>query len=526
MANATQIELDQRPIALDLLTRMMIPDGTFVRSLNSGMAIMRVKLPNPWHETGGLIFPDVYLFDRADSDEITIQNLGPFGSGRRWWSVNRGQTHFVWHFLLDLSGASVRKHTVRIRMRRFYGLDPWYGPGQPVDYEGVIFVSDARFDIPSFSGNAVVPEGNYSLSIRRVQIFQEKDIKGRVPCDNKTLFLPKDFETTIEFMPPYSGVLAPLPFSDFWWKILGWIIGIIAGLVAGIWALGGLLGFWESPIGHTESSAIDPETGQGCRNCHPPPPTQGYSIQADPVWGIFAAAAAGGIATGLADMIDPYRRGEAASPPDEGDRTKAERLAFSLDYVNLPLPGTPYKIGVDWKFQRRGTATNSYQIITARDDVENIHYLTGYSVRTSDGQTVYPRSETREIGIEIDLSSSGDYVRFKREIRQEKRKLMPEFYIFGILRHRESGVDKWAMFVPAKNKHIGLFLIASDDLLGDWDVMVFIQNVNNTDPKGTPEEQSQGLGGFFYSKNFSLKHDASTGSCLITPEWDLTVKLV
>jgi hypothetical protein len=69
----------------------------------------------------------------------------------------------------------------------------------------------------------------------------------------------------------------------------------------------------------------------------------------DVAMGVFAAA---GLAAALSDEIDPHRRGQDATVPADDETTLRETVSVSLDYPDLPLPGTPYGIGVDWKYRR------------------------------------------------------------------------------------------------------------------------------------------------------------------------------
>lgn len=526
MSDQIQIKIDQRPSSINYLTKMMEPDGIFIRSINSGMAIMRVKLSNPWHQISSS-FPNIFSFHGADSSEIMIQNLGPIGNSVNWWQIRRDQSYFTWYFLLNLTGASVGKHTIKIYMRLYHGLDPWFGQGQPIEYVGKIFVTDALFDIQTLKGNVVMPEGIYSLSITGVRIFQDSKIKGKVSCDNKSIFLPYDFLTRIDFANSFNGTFGPIPFNDPWWKVAGWIVAAIAGTIAGGWALGGWLGLWDSPINTIESGSIDPNTGEVCRECQPAPAGQGFtSVQGDPVWGVFLAATAVSVAVGLKDIIDPYRRGENASPPDETDRTQAESLKFSLDYKQFPLAGTPYEIGIKWEFQRHGIERNDYAPVSGLDEHKNIHYISEYVVRTSDGLTEYRRETIKEIFIVVDFDQSADFSRYKVEINNGERVRIPEFYVFSYLRHRQTGMTKSSVFGLQNNLHIGSFPISGSDPLGKWDLMAIVQNVNNADTKGEPTELAKIIGGFIYSNNFNLQRNTTTEKCLVVPKWDLTIQLV
>lgn len=77
------------------------------------------------------------------------------------------------------------------------------------------------------------------------------------------------------------------------------------------------------------------------------------NVVVDVAAAVFAAAA---IAAAASDEIDPHRRGQDATVPDPGERTVRETVAMAIDYPELPLPGTPYKVGVDWTYQRHTDA--------------------------------------------------------------------------------------------------------------------------------------------------------------------------
>jgi hypothetical protein len=64
---------------------------------------------------------------------------------------------------------------------------------------------------------------------------------------------------------------------------------------------------------------------------------------------VFAAAA---LAAALSDEIDPHRRGQQATVPASGERTLSETVSVALDYPEIPFPGRPYSLGVQWTYQR------------------------------------------------------------------------------------------------------------------------------------------------------------------------------
>ena len=521
------IELDQRPYSIDPITMLMMPDGIFIRSINQGLSIMRVKFPNPDYEHNVRDMGDVYILDSIQSNYITFTlNSDPV---KRCVAVNRNQNYFFEEFFSDISNANVGKHEVLIRMRRFVeflditsAVNAWFAgeSSELVQFKGEIWVVDGTFDPVSLTGNVIVPQGTLTFGINKIHIWQAERLPEEIPCQSKTWYLPKEISMTVGFSPPYDGTYAPLPFDDPWWKVLGLIIGIIAALVSGVWWIGGELGLWESPVDHVESGYVDPDTGEVCRECRPD--TNYTSISGDPVWGGFVATAAAGFATFLADNIDPFRVGESLSPQGEKEGTVSETLDTVLEYMELPLPGTPYRIRGDWSFQRHGGIYSpDYPIINKSDEKRNIHYITGVVVQTVDGEIEYEQASTRNIQIQADLRGI-DSGRYKEEVTNGIRKLEPEFYIFGLLRHRQSGLTKSSIFQYniQKNLYIGNFPIKSDNPSGEWDFMVVIQNVNNANFDWDPVERASVIGGWIYTKNYDLIRNPIDDVCLIRPNWD------
>lgn len=67
-------------------------------------------------------------------------------------------------------------------------------------------------------------------------------------------------------------------------------------------------------------------------------------------------AAGAAMAAALSDEIDPTRRGQDATVPPAGAKTLFERQQVKLEYPELPIPGTHFKIGTSWKYTRETDA--------------------------------------------------------------------------------------------------------------------------------------------------------------------------
>jgi hypothetical protein len=107
--------------------------------------------------------------------------------------------------------------------------------------------------------------------------------------------------------------------------------------------------------------------------------------------GLYAGAGAAAIAAALSDDIDPFRRGQDATPEAEEAVTHKETLSVALTYRDqglgagvlrqgLPWPGRPFDSEVKWKYTRH---TNLALMGTDADEVQpNKQVLAGYAVAT------------------------------------------------------------------------------------------------------------------------------------------------
>ncbi len=536
----TEIRLDQRPFSIDIASKMMYPDGIFIRSLNGGISIMRVKFPNPKYQQNSRYVPfDVYIIENIESDHLAFSLISDIRE--RYIIVQRSQSHFYCDFLVNLSEAPVGKHTVIIKTITFIGHSQMvsatteYSQGemsQTIEYIGDVWLTDVSYDSERDIVNVIVPQGELDLRFDKFQLFQKKTIEGKLLCRSRTFILPKKLTAKITFSDPYAGIHAPLPFEDpAWWKV---VIGIAAAVCLVIAIVKALSNSDDDDVIVTETGR-DPDTGAECDECITSTKTYTTSSVEDlPAGAWLTLAIALAIAAFGSDVIDPFRRGEALSIPLENDKTVSETLVAEFNYIDIPLPGTPFKGTLDWKFTRHGVVRHDYPPIEQHDEVENYHYLTGLKVQTVDGSEEYSRSMTRKIFVQADLSNI-DYARFKKEYGNEIRKKMPEFFVFGFLKHRKTGKTKTAIFrddglFPDSQAfdriHTTSFSITPEDPLGKWDIMVFVQNVNNADLSDDPIEQAKVIGGLSYNKNYKLKHDPITGVCELTPHFDCFINLI
>ena len=115
------------------------------------------------------------------------------------------------------------------------------------------------------------------------------------------------------------------------------------------------------------------------------------------VGSVLAGAAAGAaLAAALSDEIDPTRRGQEATVPPAGAKTLFETQRVKLSYPELPIPGTHFKIGAAWEYQRHTDMGTQAHVV---DEVKvNPHALADKLLFT-DRRTYYPGDTIRLFGL-------------------------------------------------------------------------------------------------------------------------------
>ena len=99
---------------------------------------------------------------------------------------------------------------------------------------------------------------------------------------------------------------------------------------------------------------------------------------------VFAATV---LAAALSDDIDPHRRGQDATVPKPGERTLREVVSVDMNYPQMPLPGTPYKLDVKWKYQRH---TNLRTMDHAVSETKNNEHFIDVQRLLTDKDTYAP----------------------------------------------------------------------------------------------------------------------------------------
>jgi hypothetical protein len=71
---------------------------------------------------------------------------------------------------------------------------------------------------------------------------------------------------------------------------------------------------------------------------------------------LAGGAAAAILAAALSDEIDPTRRGQKGTMPAPGAKTLVESTRVKLEYPEMPIPGTHFKVNTHWQYTRHTDA--------------------------------------------------------------------------------------------------------------------------------------------------------------------------
>jgi hypothetical protein len=480
----TPMRVDARPFAVEPLSGVMLPDGIFDNALHE----LRITCHYTNASNADLADVDIYLEATGDPGILPV-----------------AQTH---HFPRIPSGASVlvawdadfEHATPGKRLVSFVATAGGFEPARAIQQ---IFVSETRFDVATNTYTCRVEEGTLRLSdfsaitsgpppghVHGGKCVCEPDVGPDVVTGVTMVWTPN---------PPFAGTHGDLPFSDPWWKVLGWIVFAVAALVAivaeatsgGTVSIGAKGTFEEND---PSVSCCTPDAG----------PSTGTTVAS-----VASAIAAVGLAVGLSDAADPMWRGQEATPPQDDELTVGERVEAKWLLPEAPNAGVPFTAEVDWTYTRFTTGQTYDHSVS--ETQTNIHTADGVTLDTP--ATVHPFDPLwvrarfdRGGGIPFVGTDLYAFVLFRspgglfilRELTDDGLGFDPE---------ANDGV--YACFLDLKDALRLLREKDEADLHGRWRVYVFAQDVDQSPAGQKPEISAQEIGGFFVASAVHLTFDPS-----------------
>ncbi len=243
---------------------------------------------------------------------------------------------------------------------------------------------------------------------------------------------------------------------------------------------------------------------------------------------VFAAAA---IAAAASDDIDPHRRGQDATPTEPGERTHREVVHVDVDYPELPLPGTPFRTQVEWRYERHTdrrvlrhevSEDRHYQHITGlqRLVTDRSHYQRGDVVRLL--AALGPDQYSKRCNYLVTAAAlSPTHAQAHKVVMRawQPDQDQNDTVANDLLREQEKKLSGYG-------KEHCLFLadlrLPADSELGTWHTFLFAQTLNDV-PLGTPAlDAAQTIGGLPVTDNFA---DAGkTTHILYGPSCNITLR--
>ncbi len=510
---ATPMTIQRRPFSVEPLTNIMLPDGIF------DTAIYQQRITCYYVNTSGNELKDVNIY---------LESVGDPGI------VPTSQTHF---FSTIPAGASVRvswlanfkNGTPGKKLVSFIAQASGMQSTRTIKQ---IFVSKTTYDEVAEEFTCEVEEGRLVMS--HMAVIGPKgdwhDGQGhghgccccccccRKPGENEGggdigPWIPTKMSMAFYPNPGYTGIHGDLPFSDPWWKILAWIIAIIAAIVAAA------LGAGEAYVGVT--GTFD-ETEPSIQCCEPD--VKGAAGEMEfTVAGVASMVAAVAAAVGLSDAADPWWRGQEATPPGAGEITQVEKVDVVFAYPDgPPNAGVAYPVDVKWEYERitdKASYTHSVQ-----EQQVNIHVCDGVEIHAPATHHAFEKPLVFRARFQKQGADwyKGDELYAFALIRSPDGKYFPVDLLDDGIDYDESANDSY--YTGAVNLE-GLYkylLRYNLRLEGTWKIYVFAQDTNGATPDMAPEVAATHIGGFMIASPIHLTFDPSL-PCPMTAQASVNV---
>lgn len=496
--SATPMQVLSRPFAIEPVTSMMLPDGIFDN------AIYELQIACHYTNQSSATLRNVTIYLESVGDP----GIAPVARTHYFAEIPPGASVLVkWD-------ANFKNATPGKRLISFVAQADGHASRRSIQQ---IFVSQTRYDPASNTYTCTVEEGTLTVSkikaiVQRPTWVRKND--GRCECPPEGgPWIPTGMTLHWAPNPAFAGVHGELPFADPWWKILAWIVAVIAAIVAVVAASKGA-GMAVFGVGGTFD-----ETEPSIDCCTPHPgagPERDFTVA-----GAASVVATVAAAVGMSDAADPFWRGQEHTPPPAGEITVAEEVVASWSLPDAPRAGKAYTVDVEWTYTRY-TSGKTYTYSVAETQT-NIHVLDGIEIETP--ATVRP------------IDPLWVRARFRRDANVLFKG--PELYALALFRspgglyfvvpltddglHFDPGANDgtYAGFLHLEHAYKRL-LKYKLEVYGTWRIYLFAQDVNLTKPGTPPEIAAQHIGGFLVASAVEITFDSSL-PCPMTAQASVTV---
>lgn len=458
------LSLVHRPYSIELITGIMLPDGIFDGALPQQLINVHVRNdgPSPTPEAEayieGLSDPGI----QVDAYLVAIPALEP------------GELHLCsWLCNFERSSPGKTRLSIRVKTKT----------GQTIRLMTKIFVSRTHYEVAHREYVCRVPEGKFRLTVHETSgPPREPNPNGEGYLDLLGPWIIRRFSSTL--VQPFKGQYGPLAFDDPWWKVVAWIIAAIAAISAVIFATRG-----QGTVSGGIQCDYDEVTGRttNCRSPDPEPSNGPTEISAA---GIASAIAAYAVKAGLADEIDPWRRGQDATPVPLDEVTLSEIVDVELTPLEDLVAGVQFGVRANWRYSR--ITDRAIYTFAATDEKKNTA-LAGKHILRAPSPV---KANEHQVTIEAEISDqfgqlySGVQL-FVYVIIKPPAGTGGEFRIV-LCDPKDEGVYRGLFHLADA---VGQMRERQDGYLGEWRLYLVAQNINLAPDGLPPEEAAKFIGG-------------------------------
>jgi PKD repeat protein len=520
------ISIPNRPFSTEPITGLMMPDGIFevalgiqrinAHFLNEGATAvndLQFYVESVSHP-GIVVSPDTYFLSNAQSGVAYLY------SWNADFSACPPGIHYVSFIVENASGKQRIIKKIFVTEVQFDTATKYFTVATP---EGTMRVGFEEFVGPAGGGCCHPKPAPGDLPPKRpndkqeapapdILIILRDEIRRGLKPDFKfcsPYYLISKLHLDITPTPPFSGQYGDLPFQDPWWKIVLCVVALLLLTAAAI--AEATLGSGSLSVGSGGGGGGTSGSGTSDnRNCCGTQAQGGGTSYA--AASLTAAAATTALIAAASDVRDPIRRGQDNTPPQPGEITVGENLKAALSYTHPVKPGTPFVVGLTWKYTR--TTTGNTYTYSATDANANIHVLSRYEIKAPDVVRVYKRDR---FTVEASFFDSDGNIVCGGALFVQCFLIGPQGRWQKIsLQDHGDGDDRQA------NDGIytgGCYFSSSD--AGLWTYYVIAQDVNNAQPDMKPEEAAQIIGGMLLTNQLTISFDP--GTCDFVPDGHVNV---
>jgi hypothetical protein len=512
--------IENRPFATEPITGIMLPDGIFA----AGIGKQNI---NAYVQNDGAAVPNVQVYLESVSHPSIVVTPETFYLGNAAQNANH-----LYAWTADFSATPAGKYYVsfivqtggghqriikKIEVTRV-GYDPATQSFTATAPEGVLAVQFLSMVGPKdqdccghkkdecdcgcdksagrpYTGN-IAGVATAAIAPDNVLDYLVKGFRGYDPNFEFCLpgYLIDRLHATVSPTPAFEGQYGDLPFQDPWWKVLLCILALLLLIAAAI--AEAVDGTGSITVG---SSGGGGGSGSGSSCCGLSASGGGTSYVAA---GLLAAAAAVATIAAASDVRDPFRLGQDhTAPANASEKTIQEDLDLDFKYSDPIIPGTPFKVGIDWKYMRTtDVSTYSYHDSAVN---ANIHTLSKYVIDAPDVVRAYQR----ELFIVKAQFYDADNKLFKGN------QLFVQCYMVGPAGQYRRFVLQDNGVTPDSSvndgTYTGMYRFTTKEK-GIWTYYVLAQDINTANEDLTPEEAAQIIGGMLLTGQITISFEGGT----------------